>query len=326
MTLLNLKKEVKKMAKTDNTVLCVFSGNKCILIDDCNQKILDRRPIKSIWPDLSNWSMDSDLDAVCRDWDTGQFVFFKKENCAVYNYREKKWSHGKITDYFTLPNYFSSNLVAAAEGPGPYGVAEIFLYKDQSYVNGATTDLTKSKAILSGPNTIQSALWTQITSNQKVIGNALICWPKGQSGGIGQLENGILLKDDDGKYQCTFFETDTFIALDKLWPGYNDYPVNAVTRVDASLVGNGNTTNPIPGPGPVIGPNSLCDDLPTIMKSVCSLTVLMHKVVDACYPQSSWPTQPYPDGCGSGHKGDCGCKDKQKETASIVQKTMSSGQ
>ncbi|ARP87467.1 hypothetical protein CAL13_15585 [Bordetella genomosp. 9] len=75
------------------------------------------------------------------------------------------------------------------------------------------------------------------------------------------------------------------------------------------------TSSPAPSPSPDNGSNSLCDELPNIMKSICSLTVLMHKVVDACYPPSSWPTQPYPDGCsahGHKHKG-CGCNGQSKD-------------
>jgi hypothetical protein len=67
--------------------------------------------------------------------------------------------------------------------------------------------------------------------------------------------------------------------------------------------------SPGPSPSPSSSPNPLCGDLPTIMQSICSLIVLMNKVVDACYPQSSWPTTSYPTGCN-----DCGCKDKDKGT------------
>lgn len=91
------------------------------------------------------------------------------------------------------------------------------------------------------------------------------------------------------------------------------------------------------GPGPVIPPRhphhgqdphhghqggdgsgSLCDQLPCILKTICSMTTLLHKVVDSCYPPSQWPDSPYPDGCGDGCGGkangkvkrDCGCAGK----------------
>jgi hypothetical protein len=77
---------------------------------------------------------------------------------------------------------------------------------------------------------------------------------------------------------------------------------------------------PLPGNGPNggngpsgggDGGGTLCDQLPGIVKTLCSMTTLLHKVVDACYPPSSWPTSPYPDGCGDsgkkGGKGGCGC-------------------
>jgi hypothetical protein len=74
--------------------------------------------------------------------------------------------------------------------------------------------------------------------------------------------------------------------------------------------------HPPHGPGPVVNPPSngtttLCDELPGVLKTICSVTTLLHKVVDACYPPSQWPASAYPDGCGDlgkrGGKGKSGC-------------------
>jgi hypothetical protein len=73
-------------------------------------------------------------------------------------------------------------------------------------------------------------------------------------------------------------------------------------------------------------PGSLCDQLPCLLKAICSMTTLLHKVVDACYPPSSWPTEPYPDGCGNGcGGGKCGCHDDKEGTDTPAEPTTHTG-
>ena len=303
--------------------LIVFSQDKYVLIDDYHQKILGKpRSIGLTWPELRKWNMDKDLDATYQDEASNLLVFFKGDECAIYKIGEKSWVHGKITQYYDVPDDFASGLNGATiGGAADQGVeGNLFLLKGTNYVQGVASDPTKTKPKLSGPTPISAAGWNPIPPHAKLVGAEDIFPPNSAANGTKQPISTLVLDDDD-KYECWFYPqySGKIVTLNDLWPGYealNMTPVNAVMRVDTSAVG----PVPSPGPGPVIPTNPLCEDLPTIMKSICSLTLLMHKVVDACYPQSSWPTEPYPDGCSSGgcgckgrsgHKhSDCGCKRK----------------
>ena len=113
------------MANSDGTLLCIFSGSACIIVDDFAQKVQQTLQIGTIWPELAAWGMDRDLDAVCRDDTIGQFIFFKGGQCAVNNFKQKKWSHGMQGNYFILPlpqdnqsPRFSGTICAAIEDAG----------------------------------------------------------------------------------------------------------------------------------------------------------------------------------------------------------------
>lgn len=321
------------MAASDGTVLCVFSGSNCIIVDDFNQKVQTTIPIKTIWPELAAWDMDSSLDAVCRDDQIGQFIFFKGARCAIDNFKTKKWAHGQFTDYFVAPGLNHPNhldnptferFCGSFEQPD-----ELYLHQYSGgvlkYLNGTPADLTiGGKIPLGGPQGLQST-WPQMVLPYKEVGCTHIFSPTTLPGGIGQLTPAMLVDDtaSNSAYLCTFINTTSFTPLEKIWNGWDStWKVDAVTRLDASMIPtiipNPNPSHhhhhhPHQGPGPVVSSNPLCNELPNIMKTVCSLTVLLHKAIDACYPQSSWPTQPYPDGCSNwgGHKHKhrgCGCK------------------
>ena len=306
----------------ENTLLCLFSNDKCILIDDCNKKLVNVVPIASIWPKLSTYGMDSNLDAAYFCPEYTQVAFFKGKKCAIYNYNTKQWSQKAIRDFFNVPagaDEFYNGITAASTGVREENIA---LYIKHQFINGPIADPTVKPVVLSdGPTTLESNGWQSLKADQEVVASTLVCRISGSDAGDPKNPlRALFYKDTDGTYNVTFDDKHNpapplpgSFHLTQLWPDYDDnkYPINAATRVDPSILGN---VIPIPGPGPVV-PNTLCDELPNIMKSVCSLTVLMHKMIDACYPPSLWPTQPYPDGCStSGQKHrHCGCKGGNKD-------------
>ncbi|ARP85020.1 hypothetical protein [Bordetella genomosp. 9] len=305
-----------------NTLLCLFSKDKCILLDDCGRKVQEVVPIVQIWPQLSSYNMGSDLDAAYFCPEFTQVAFFKGDKCAIHNYQTGKWNYGAISDFYTVAagqEKFYKDLTAASTGVREQNIA---FYKDHEFIFGPIGDPTAGKVPLTnGPGTLETNGWTHLLPDQQVVASTLMCRTTGSDAGdpTSPLRS-IIFKDTDGSYKFTLDNTNNpspaipgSFSLKELWPEYDDnqYPITAATRVDTSLLQH--VIHDHGGPGPVWGgqPNSLCDELPNVMKSICSLTVLMHKVVDACYPPSAWPTQPYPDGCStSNHKHkhkDCGC-------------------
>ncbi|WP_181885419.1 hypothetical protein [Trinickia dinghuensis] len=332
------------MATSDGTLLCIFSGSDCIIVDDFNQQVQQTIPIKTIWPGLPD-EMSSNLDAVCRDDNNGQFIFFKGAQCAVNNFRRSTWANGLFTKFFNIiqnqdggldgiricgsfDGYFDSSV-----GKPPLRL-HAYSGDNLEYMTGSPGDLTDqvTPTNLGGPTPIQQDQgWKQIPGHAEVAASHVF-WPTSIPGGTGQLTPAMLVKDmrpdgntNDNTYQCTFIDSQIFTPLKHMWQGWQvDWTIDAATRVEASMV----PPPPPPvhhhhhhhhghhghhGPDPILSPNPLCDELPNIMKTICSLTVLMHKALDACYPQSSWPTQPYPDGCAGwgGHKHKhhgCGCQ------------------
>jgi hypothetical protein len=293
----------------ENTLLCLFSGDTCLLIDDCAHKVQQVSKITDIWPQLGDYSMDSDLDAAyfCPEFD--QVAFFKAEKCAIYNYKTDKWVQKTIKDFFVVPagqEKYYSGITAASTGVREQNIA---FYQNHEYINGPIGDPTAAPVSLSqGPSKVEDNGWTNLTPQQTIVASTLMCRTTGANAGDPNSPvRSMIFKDTDGTYKFTFDDTNNpppaitgSFPLKELWPEYDDnkYPINAATRVDISMLNQ--TQNP---PCPCDSSNSLCDELANIMKSVCSLTLLMHKVVDACYPPSSWPTQPYPDGCSTnGHK------------------------
>lgn len=321
------------MANSDGTLLCVFSGRDCIIVDDFAQKVQQTLPIGTIWPELAAWGMDNDLDAVCRDDTIGQFIFFKGSQCAVNNFKQKKWSHGMQGNYFILPlpqdnqsPRFSGTICAAIEDAGTISLHAHDPIEAHVSLTGQTTDLLTGAVHLSAAVGIDKAGWPQVIPHplehipaHKEFACTHIFWPTSLSHGTNALAPGMLVQDPQtGRYQCTFMNSSAFTALTSMWQGWTDpNRIDAATRLDLSMIplpspSPNPNPNPIPGPGPAPSPNPLCDEFGNIMKSICSLTVLMQKAIDACYPQSSWPTQPYPDGCsscGCNKQHPCGCQD-----------------
>ena len=327
------------MPAPDGTLLCLFSNDKCLIIDDFAPKLQNVYAIKELWPTLSTYSMDSQLDAAYYCPEHTSVAFFKHDECAVFNYSSKKWIQGKIKDYFNasasnLPagdsDAFYSDLTAASTGVAHEYYA---LYKGTKFVNGkiAGQDPFTGKIQLNNEyGDIVKDGW-QLTNTQTLVASTLVAelstyGPSGDQ----KLERALIVHDTkDGKYKFTFDQRNVpgftgvtgAMHLKTLYSEYDDnaYPIQAATRADPVSYENPKPTplpaptpipipHPIPlPPGPVL-PNPLCAELGNIMKTICSLTVLMHKAIDACYPQSSWPTQPYPDGCSSsGTKRPCGC-------------------
>lgn len=317
------------MANSDGTLLCVFSGSECIIVDDFAQKVQQTLPISAIWPDLAKWGMDRDLDAVCRDDTIGQFIFFKQGNCAVDNFKKKQWQQGPLGNYFILPlpqdnhsSAFTGTICAAIEDGGTLTLHAHDPSNAQVSLAGPTADLLTQPVHLGNPQPIEKAGWPQmaphplelIPAHREFACTHVFC-PKSVPNGTDGLEPAILTQDPKtGQYQCTFENNVLFTALTDMWAGWVRPPkIDAATRIDATMIPLPiPSPTPIPGPGPAPSPNPLCDEFGNIMRSICSLTVLMQKAIDACYPQSAWPTQPYPDGCsscGCDKAHPCGCQD-----------------
>lgn len=342
------------MPAPDGTLLCLFSNDKCLIIDDFKPKLQNVYAINDVWPTLSSYNMDTQLDAAFYCPEHTSVAFFKHDECAVYNYNTKKWIQGKIKDYFNasasnLPaggaDAFYSDLTAASTGVAHEYYA---LYKGTKFVNGkiAGQDPFVGKVQLNNEyGDILQDGW-QLAPTQTLVASTLIAELRTYGApGDQKLERALIVHDtSDGKYKFTFDQESVpgfkpvtgVMPLTTLWSEYDDnvYPIQAATRVDTMSFEKPNPTPspipsptpiphpnpiPIPGPGPVVLPNPLCAELGNIMKTVCSLTVLMHKAIDACYPQSSWPTQPYPDGCSSsGTKRPCGCHGQSGGNPAIV--------
>ncbi|WP_147297867.1 hypothetical protein [Trinickia dinghuensis] len=327
------------MPAPDGTLLCLFSNEKLLLIDDFYRELKGIYKITDVWPNLATYNtapsvnMGNNLDAAYYCPEYTQIAFFKADQCAIYNYGSNKWLQGKISDHFSAPTStgetFYSNLTAASTGVNHVNYA---FYSGRNFINGPIANqdpFQVTKVNLSqGPSDIVSNGWN-LSSNQDLVASTLVAELTAYGAqGDGKLERCLIVHDtSDGHYKFTFEQNGVpgftpvkgVMRLTELWPQYsdNEFPIQAATRVDASIVANAKplpvpvpTPYPYQGPGPVLTPNPLCDELGNIMKSVCSLTLLMHKAIDACYPPSSWPTQPYPDGCSSsGHKRHpCGCK------------------
>ncbi len=349
------------MATSDGTLLCVFSGSDCIIVDDFDQKVQQTIPIKTIWPGLPA-SMGSDLDAVCRDDLNGQFIFFKDQQCAANNFKTNRWANGSFSEFFSVISTGGAGAQIGRFCGSFEDVSQTYGLRLHGYVggvleylNGKPLDLTTpgNQITLGGPTPIaQESGWQQMVEPHHAnilprfveVGCSHVFWPSQMPGGTGQLTPAMLVKDNNpgvnaggSIHNCTFINTTDFTPLTQMWQGWEDsWKVDAVTRVDASVIqkidpnpdhghhhhhhhGDGDGDGNNQGPGPVVSPNPLCNELPNIMKSVCSLTLLLHKAIDACYPQSSWPTQPYPDGCSvwGGHKHKhhgCGCQGSQHKT------------
>jgi hypothetical protein len=314
-----------KMATSDGTLLCIFSGSNCIIVDDFNQQVLRQLPITAIWPGLPA-GMTSDLDAVCRDDLNSQFIFFKGQQCAANNFKANRWASGTFNEFFDMFNSTGFDRVCGSfenANKKPYSF-RLHGYSGGSleYSAGTPVDLTIPKQMnLGGPTPLnQEGEWSQMDpsrlgSRYTEAAASHVFWPSAM-GGTGQLTPALLVKDshasaNDSIYNCTFINSTAFTPLPQMWHGWDSsWEVDAATRVDTSML------PAVPSPGPVGSPNTICCELSNIMKSVCSLTVLMHKAIDACYPQSQWPTQPYPDGCSpwgqSKNQGcGCGCQDSQ---------------
>jgi hypothetical protein len=95
-------------------------------------------------------------------------------------------------------------------------------------------------------------------------------------------------------------------------PAKNPKPVGAQPAGPQPAAPQPASGHPTGQPGGGNNGNALCNQLPSILKSICSMVSVLNKVVDACYPPSSWPTSSYPDGCGN--VGDCGCGGKGSGT------------
>lgn len=309
------------MPASDGFYLCLFSNDKVIVIDDSIPALKNIYSIATVWPNLATYNMADNLDAVYVCETYKELAFFKGGNCAIYNYGMTgggAWKNGPITNFFTPsdPTY-SSNLTAASTGE----IEEYYtFYKGTKWINGAIANQDPfNKVVLlnnsSGDITTDAQRWN-ITSSQQLVASTRVCELNsfGQPGnpGNGTLQRAMFVFDSsDGHYKFTFDQSGTGtyipgdIPLSALWSGYSDsaYPIQAAFRADPRWFAS---VQPIQGgPGPVIS-NPICCELGNIMKSVCSLTLLMHKAIDACYPQNMWPTQPYPDGCANS-SGDCGC-------------------
>lgn len=302
-----------------NTFLCLFSKDKCIIIDDCNKKFVGVYSIANIWKDLPNiFSMKENVDAAYFCPEYKQLAFFQKDQFAVQNYETDTWKYGPISKFFSVPagsEDFYNGVTAASTGVREQNIC---LYREHQFICGPISDVTTgNKLTLSGLDTLENNGWTGLKADQVVVASTLMCRTTGQyAGNPSDPVRTLFYLDTDGNYYFTFDNTHSPLPiihgsfpLTDLWSGFDskEFPISAATRVDPSLIKNV-SPNPLQ-PGPVLPHNSLCDELPNIMKSVCSLTVLMHKVIDACYPQSAWPTEPYPDGCSTPGNG-CGCKGK----------------
>lgn len=314
-----------------NTLLCLFSKDECLVFDDCKMDFVGIYQINDIWPGLykgKDFSSEENLDAAYFCPEYKQLAFFQKDQCAIQNYETKAWTYGPISKFFTVPTgyeKFYQGVTAASTGVREENIC---LYRDHQYIYGPIGDPTTGNKVAlqaSNPDTLESNGWTALKSDQVVVASTLMCRTTGQSAGDPtQPVRTLFYLDTDGNYYFTFDNTNSPLPiihgsflLTKLWPEFDGkkYPINAATRIDPSLLNNVSPKPKPLQPGPVLPHNSLCDELPNIMKSVCSLTVLMHKVIDACYPQSAWPTEPYPDGCSTPGNG-CGCKGKGNQGGS----------
>jgi hypothetical protein len=279
----------------------------------------------------------SDLDAVYYEASSKKLVFFKGASCAIADYssgQKPTWDHGLIADFYqfsgTAPTTaFTADIDGAVVGrdSNPNVAHQLFLIKNGYYAAGPSTPPRKgSPVLLTYSSTKTQAGWPVPEQDDTTVAAEYVYPPGSQvwESTLFATNNKNSQSVDD--YTVMFYtSTQKSAAPDKLWPHFNGAPIDAAVRLDPSLCGCGNTGSGDPGSGnpgsgnpgsgdPGSGtPGSgtgqpLCCELPMILQTICSLTALLNKVVDACYPPSSWPKHPYPTGCGNdGHKGK-GCK------------------
>jgi hypothetical protein len=288
----------------------------------------------------------SDLDAVYYEASSKRLVFFKGASCAIADYSsgsKPTWESGLITDYYQFsgtnpPTSFTADIDGAAVGrDSNSNVAHLlFLHKDGYYAAGTSTPPRKgSPVLLTYSDTQAQAGWPLPPQDDSTVAAEYVYPPGSQvwESTLFTTKNKNKNKNSQSvdDYTVMFYTSrQKNAAPNKLWPHFNGAPIDAAVRLDPSLGGCGNTGSGDPGsgdpgsgdpgsgdpgsgapgsgtPGSGTG-QSLCCELPMILQTICSMTALLNKVVDACYPPSSWPKHPYPTGCGNdGHKGK-GCK------------------
>jgi hypothetical protein len=249
------------MATSDGTLLCLFTGTNCIIVDDFNQKVVHQSiPITTIWPALPH-SMNSGVDAVCRDELNKQFIFFKGLQCAAYNFKLNRWANGPFSQFFNVMSTGNQGigverlcaaLVDATKTRNSFrlhgytaGVLEYFA--------GSPVDLTTqgNQITLGGPTPLsQEGDWPQMDLSPKAkllpryreVACSHVFWPSQMTGGTDELTLAMLVTDamppeNSSTCNCTFINTTTFISLSPMWQGWNDtWEVDAATRVDSTMI------------------------------------------------------------------------------------------
>ncbi|ANN78633.1 hypothetical protein [Bordetella flabilis] len=287
----------------------------------------------------------SDLDAVYYETTSKRLVFFKGASCVVADYslgQEPTWESGLITDYYQVAG--SSATVSFADGidgavvgrsSNPNVAGDLFLIKKGQYAAGPSKPPQKGHPMpLTYSSTKTQAGWPVPTDDDTTVAAEYVYPPGSQV-----WESTLFLTHHEGSqspgdYQVMFYtSTQKDARPNELWPSFNGAPIDAAVRLDPSMCRHGSgdphsggpdsgdphsggpdSNNPHSGKPHDGTGHSLCCQLPAILQTICNMTALLNKVVDACYPPSSWPKHPYPSGCGNdGHKGCGGCSGKHAD-------------
>jgi hypothetical protein len=338
----------------DSTMLFLFCGSDYYVIDDYNARDVYAGPIRiaQTWPELKQYTATSgadgaargtfatDLDAVYYEATSKRLVFFKGASCVIADYssgRKPTWESGLITDYYQVnvsgaAVSFADSLDGAVVGrsSSPNVAGDLFLIKKGQYAAGPSKPPLKGSPMpLTYASTKTQAGWPVPTDDDTTVAAEYVYPPGSQVWESTLFVTHRRNSQSAGDYQVMFYtSTQKNAAPDRLWPGFMGAPIDAAVRLDPSMCrhGSGDPGSGSPDSG---GPDSdnphsgnphdgtghpLCCQLPAILQTICNMTALLNKVVDACYPPSSWPKHPYPSGCGNdGHKGCGGCSGRHTE-------------
>jgi hypothetical protein len=318
-------------------MLFLFCGSNYYIIDDYSKRDVyaGPTPIKDTWPQLVNYQaadangqsrgdFSKDLDATYFETSSQRLVFFKGATCVIADYsggQTPTWQSGSISDYYDVTgapaseaSFFYDALDGATVGraSNPNVQNTVFLIKQGYYAAGTSTAPGNgSKVQLTYPSTKAASGWPVPTNDDTTVAAEYVYPPNSQT-----WESTLFCTSNPGSqsvgdYLVRFYtSTSENAAPNKLWPSFNGAPIDAAVRLDPNLCssgtgnpGTGNPGNGNPGGGNPGNTGPLCCELPLILQTICNMTALLNKVVDACYPPSSWPTSPYPSGCTGGQQG-----------------------
>jgi hypothetical protein len=282
------------------------------------------------------------LDAAYFETSSQRLVFFKGNTCVIADYsggQTSTWESGLINEYFQVgatpvAGMFDASIDGATVGraSNPNVQNTVFLVKQGQYAAGQSTAPRKGSPVkLTHQSTMTQAGWPIPTDDNTTVAAEYVYPPNSQTWESTLFTTTNKGSQSAGDYLVRFYtSTSENAAPNKLWPSFNGAPIDAAVRLDPNLCssgtgnsgsgnpgtgnpgngnpgtgnpGNGNPGNGNPGGGNPGNTGPLCCQLPMILQTICNMTALLNKVVDACYPPSSWPTSPYPSGCTGGQQG-----------------------